>query len=107
MRTYCGELNKEHINQTVEIFGWTNRRRDHGGVIFLDIRVYQTYWKPYRTYLTPILTDVTKGMQKEDLVQVTLECPDLDFPIRLPFMQMTPTIILCDCTTRRYLFFVK
>ena len=27
-------------------------------------------------------------MQEEDLVQVTLECPDLDFPIRLPFMQM-------------------
>jgi hypothetical protein len=35
-----------------------------------------------------VLTDVTKGMQEEDLVQVTLECPDLDFPIRLPFMQM-------------------
>jgi hypothetical protein len=34
------------------------------------------------------LTDVTKGMQEEDLVQVTLECPDLDFPIRLPFIQM-------------------
>ena len=27
-------------------------------------------------------------MQEKDLVQVTLECPDLDFPIRLPFMQM-------------------
>jgi hypothetical protein len=35
-----------------------------------------------------VLTDVTKGMQEEDLVQVTLECSDLDFPIRLPFMQM-------------------
>jgi hypothetical protein len=35
-----------------------------------------------------VLTDVTKGMQEEDLVQVTLECPDLDFPIRLPFIQM-------------------
>jgi hypothetical protein len=35
-----------------------------------------------------VLTDVNKGMQEEDLVQVTLECPDLDFPIRLPFMQM-------------------
>ncbi len=35
---YCGELNKKHINQTVEICGWVNRRRDHGGVIFLDIR---------------------------------------------------------------------
>ncbi|VVM17530.1 Aspartyl-tRNA synthetase (EC @ Aspartyl-tRNA(Asn) synthetase (EC [uncultured Gammaproteobacteria bacterium] len=35
MRThYCGELNKENIGQTVEICGWTNRRRDHGGVIF-------------------------------------------------------------------------
>ncbi|SMM97623.1 Aspartyl-tRNA synthetase @ Aspartyl-tRNA(Asn) synthetase [uncultured Candidatus Thioglobus sp.] len=39
MRThYCGELNKENIDQTVEICGWTNRRRDHGGVIFLDMR---------------------------------------------------------------------
>ena len=35
-----------------------------------------------------VLTDVTKGMQEEDLVQITPECPDLDFPIRLPFMQM-------------------
>jgi hypothetical protein len=35
-----------------------------------------------------VLSDVTKGIQEEDLVQVTLECPDLDFPIRLPLMQM-------------------
>ncbi len=39
MRThYCGELNKNNIDQTVEICGWVNRRRDHGGVIFLDMR---------------------------------------------------------------------
>jgi aspartyl-tRNA synthetase len=39
MRTnYCGELNQENIGQTVEICGWVNRRRDHGGVIFLDMR---------------------------------------------------------------------
>ncbi len=39
MRThYCGELNKDNIGQTVEICGWVNRRRDHGGVIFLDMR---------------------------------------------------------------------
>ncbi len=39
MRThYCGELNKNNIDQTVQICGWVNRRRDHGGVIFLDMR---------------------------------------------------------------------
>lgn len=35
---YCGELSKENIGQNIEICGWTNRRRDHGGVIFLDMR---------------------------------------------------------------------
>lgn len=35
---YCGELNQGHIEQTVDLCGWVHRRRDHGGVIFLDVR---------------------------------------------------------------------
>jgi aspartyl-tRNA synthetase len=35
---YCGELNAAHVDQTVTICGWVHRRRDHGGVIFLDMR---------------------------------------------------------------------
>jgi len=35
---YCGELNESLIDQEVEICGWVHRRRDHGGVIFFDMR---------------------------------------------------------------------
>ena len=35
---FCGELNKTNLNEEVVLCGWVNRRRDHGGVIFLDLR---------------------------------------------------------------------
>jgi aspartyl-tRNA synthetase len=39
MRThYCGEVNAAHIDRIVTLCGWAHRRRDHGGVIFIDLR---------------------------------------------------------------------
>jgi aspartyl-tRNA synthetase len=39
MRThYCGEVNASHVDQIVTLCGWNHRRRDHGGVIFIDLR---------------------------------------------------------------------
>jgi len=35
---YCGIINRKHLGQTVNVFGWVHRRRDHGGVIFVDLR---------------------------------------------------------------------
>jgi len=38
---YCGELNESHLDQEVTLCGWVHRRRDHGGVIFVDLRDHQ------------------------------------------------------------------
>jgi aspartyl-tRNA synthetase len=35
---YCGEVNESHLGQDVTLCGWAHRRRDHGGVIFVDLR---------------------------------------------------------------------
>src|SRR3954451_22861183 len=39
MRTnYCGLIDTGYLSKTVTLFGWVHRRRDHGGVIFIDLR---------------------------------------------------------------------
>jgi len=35
---YCGQINEDHIGGEISVCGWVHRRRDHGGVIFVDLR---------------------------------------------------------------------
>ncbi|WP_428239876.1 aspartate--tRNA ligase [Gynuella sp.] len=72
MRTlYCGDLRATHIDQTVTICGWVHRRRDHGGVIFLDVRdrngIVQVVFDPDN----PEHFSVADRVRNEYVVQIT------------------------------------
>lgn len=52
---YCAHVTEHHLNQQVEVAGWVHRRRDHGGVIFVDLRdrsgLLQVVFQPERADL--------------------------------------------------------
>lgn len=73
MRThYCGQLRSEHIGKTVTLCGWVDRRRDHGGVIFIDLRdrsgIVQIVSDPERT---PTSYEVAGDLRSEYVVQIS------------------------------------
>jgi aspartyl-tRNA synthetase len=89
MRThYCGELRAAQIGETVTINGWVDRRRDHGGVIFLDLRdrngIVQIVSDPQRT---PDSYDIANSLRNEYVVEIVgrvTQRPEESLNSRLP-----------------------
>ncbi|MBW4479668.1 MAG: aspartate--tRNA ligase [Tolypothrix brevis GSE-NOS-MK-07-07A] len=89
MRThYCGALRSSHIGETVTINGWVDRRRDHGGVIFLDLRdrsgIVQIVSDPQRT---PDSYEPANALRNEYVVEITgrvTQRPEESLNTRIP-----------------------
>ena len=68
---YCGELKESFVGQEVQLCGWVHRRRDHGGVIFLDVRdregIAQVVYDPD----TVESFTIAEGVRNEFVVRVT------------------------------------
>jgi aspartyl-tRNA synthetase len=67
----CNTLRKEHLGQTVTLAGWVNARRDHGGVIFIDLRdragLTQVVFRPEEH---PQVAEASHGLRSEDVIQI-------------------------------------
>ena len=76
---YCGLLNAQHVGQQVSLCGWINRRRDLGGLIFVDLRDREGL---VQVFFDPDLTDLfaeAAQLRGEYCVQITgtvRACPD-------------------------------
>jgi aspartyl-tRNA synthetase len=70
----CGELNKTHIGQKVKLAGWVDRRRDHGQLIFIDLRdrsgIVQTVFNPETSKFSH---EIANQLRSEFVVQVNGE----------------------------------
>jgi aspartyl-tRNA synthetase len=68
---YCTEVNESMTTQTVELCGWVHSRRDHGGVIFLDIRdrsgLVQVVYEPERSDVFAL----AEKLRHEDVVRLS------------------------------------
>ena len=68
--TYCGLVTDALLGQTVTLCGWVNRRRDHGGVIFVDLRDREGYVQVVCDPDRPDMFKTAEGLRNEFCVQV-------------------------------------
>lgn len=68
--TYCGLVSEALMGQTVTLCGWVNRRRDHGGVIFVDLRDREGYVQVVCDPDRPEMFKAAEGLRNEFCIQI-------------------------------------
>src|SRR4051812_28787071 len=68
--TYCGLVDESLLGQEVKLCGWVNRRRDHGGVIFVDLRDREGYVQVVCDPDRPESFKIAEGLRNEFCIQV-------------------------------------
>ncbi|MDB5809533.1 MAG: aspartyl-tRNA synthetase [Betaproteobacteria bacterium] len=68
---YCGLVNSAHLKQTITVYGWVHRRRDHGGVIFIDLRDREGLLQIVCDPDTPETLKIAETLRNEFVVRVT------------------------------------
>ena len=70
----CGELRADHVGQTVTLCGWADKYRDHGGVVFIDLRDrYGITQIAFRMEESSETQKLASGIRHEDVIQITGE----------------------------------
>ena len=72
-RTHCGDFRSMHIGQQVRLNGWVQTNRDHGGVIFLDVRDRSGLVQIVAHPDTPDLHKLAHSMRQQDVIEVVGE----------------------------------
>ncbi|MDO5653326.1 MAG: aspartate--tRNA ligase [Brachymonas sp.] len=68
--SYCGEVTEAQLGQTVTLCGWVNRRRDHGGVIFVDLRDREGYVQVVCDPDRPEMFKLAEDLRNEFCIQI-------------------------------------
>ena len=85
---YCGLVTEALTGQAVSLCGWVNRRRDHGGVIFIDLRDREGYVQVVCDPDRPDMSKVAEDVRNE-------LCVKWDSPRKRVLKTPTPTAISC------------
>jgi len=72
-RTHCGDFRSMHIGQQVRLSGWVQTNRDHGGVVFLDVRDRSGLVQVVAHPDTPDIHALAHSMRQQDVIEVVGE----------------------------------